>query len=149
MVEFWGESITVLSKVVADIKTPPGGVAARPGKSRADGKRGGKPGIVMPDPATSVYRNLYRNFRLRGLIIFVLYSILPLWIAGMVVHVISAVQAVMLSRRGRAVVVGRKLLRFLWIWAGVSLVLGLFLLTRNFPEFIVSRYIMEFMTGLF
>jgi hypothetical protein len=149
MVEFWGESITVLSKVVADIKTPPGGVAARPGKSKADGKKGGKPGLVVPDPATSVYRNLYRNFKLRSLYIFILYSILPLWIAGLVVHVISTMQAARLVRLGRAVVVGRRLLRFLWVWAAVSLALGLFLLTRNFPEFVVSRYIMEFMTGLF
>jgi len=149
MVEFWGESITVLSKVVADIRTPPGGIPTRTRKSRAQGGGGGKPRLVMPDPATSIYRNIYRNFKLRGLGIFVLYAILPLWIVGLIVHIASTIQAELTARKGRSVVVGRKLLAMLWIWAPVSLALGLFFLTRNFPEFVVSRYIMEYMKGLF
>lgn len=148
MVEFWGESITVLSKVIADIKTPPGGVASRTSIAGARGKgAGSRPD--KPDPATSIYRNIYRNFKPRCLAIFVLYAVLPLWIVGLIVHIASAIQAETAARRRRSVVVGRKLLNLLWIWAPVSLALGLFLLTRNFPEFVVSRYIMEFLAGIF
>jgi|GEM_PF-1574607 len=149
MVEFWGESITVLSKVVADIKTPPGGIAARAGAARGGEGRGAGRRLVMPDPATSVYRNLYKDFRPRGLAIFLLYAVLLLWIVGLVVHIVSSIQAAILNRRGRAVVRGGRLLNALWIWAPVSLVLGLFFLTRNFPEFVMSRYIMELIPGLF
>jgi len=148
MVEFWGESITVLSKVIADIKTPPGGIASRSSGSRARGKGAGSR-TDKPDPATSIYRNIYRDFRLRGLVVFALYAVLPLWIVGLIVHITSAIQAQMVARKGRSVVVGRKLLNLLWVWAPISLAVGLLLLTRNFPEFAVSRYIMEHLAGLF
>ncbi|MBN1882399.1 MAG: FHA domain-containing protein [Deltaproteobacteria bacterium] len=149
IVEFWGESITVLSKVIADIRTPPGGIPSRAERSRAQGKGAGGSRPVMPEPATSIYRNIYRSYKLRGLAIFVLYAVLPLWIIGLIVHIISSIQASLLSRKRRAVVVGRRLLSVLWIWAPISLVLGLFLLTRNFPECVVSRYIMGCVADFF